>query len=141
MTDLKRKENWVADLAFEVALGYYDDESLLLKYEIPQSRLDLLRATDEFQRAVALYRREFDEGGQEFTIRDRTLASVVLEELSTIAAEDDASHAYRIAAIREVARLAGYGKEETGQQANQGFQVNITFSGSGSSEGVTVEHS
>jgi len=141
MTDLKRKENWVADLAFEVALGYYDDESLLLKYEIPQSRLDLLRATDEFQRAVALYRREIDEGGQEFKIKARKLASVVLEELATIAVDDDASHADRISAIRELARLAGYGKEETGQQANQGFQVNITFSGSGSSEGVTVEHS
>src|SRR5690625_7978285 len=82
-----------------------------------QSRLVLLRATDEFQPAVALYRREIDEGGQEFKIKARKLASVVLEELATIAVDDDASHADRISAIRELARLAGYGEEETGQQA------------------------
>src|SRR5690625_7758256 len=93
MTDLKRKENWVADLAFEVALGYYDAESLLLKYEIPQSRLDLLPATDEFQRAVALYRREIGEGGQECKSKARKLGSAARAVLATHAAADDASHA------------------------------------------------
>jgi hypothetical protein len=123
-----RQDNWVADLAFEVALGYYSPEELQLKFELSDVQYDSACRLPEFQKAVSGYRREIDEQGTEFKLKARKLASELLPELAFIAADDTASHADRISAIREMCRLAGYGKEETAGSQQAPFQINIQFS-------------
>jgi hypothetical protein len=120
--------NWVADLAFEAALGYFSEEELLTKFELTPEKLRAVQVMPEFRKAVTAYRREIDEDGTEFKLKARKLASELLPELAVIAADDTASHADRISAIREMCRLAGYGKEnEPNVSGNMAFQVNINL--------------
>ena len=140
MTALDRNNNWVADLAFEVALGYYSPEELQLKFDLSEEQYDQVQRTPAFEKAVAHYRREIDEDGTEFKLKARKLASTLLPELGEIAADPSASHSDRISAIREMCRLAGYGKEETAQNpGNAGFTVNINMPQSAASEQPTID--
>lgn len=128
MTTPAKRDNWVSDLAFEVALGYYTPEELQIKFDLSDTDLDAAQRLPQFQRAVTNYRREIDEDGTEFKLKARKLASELLPELATIAADGQASHKDRIDAIREMAKLAGYGKEDAkSPNGAEGFQVNITF--------------
>lgn len=128
MTTPAAKPNWVADLAFEVALGYYSPEELQLRFDLTDVQYASAQRLPEFQKAVSAYRREIDEAGTEFKLKARKLASELLPELAVIAADEEASHKDRIEAIREMCKLAGYGKEDAKQpNGPDGFQVNITF--------------
>ena len=128
MTAPAKRDNWVADLAFEVALGYYTPDELRTKFDLTEVELAQAQRIPAFQKAVTAYRREIDENGTEFKLKARKLASELLPELAVIAADEDASHRARIEAIREMARLAGYGKDDAKQSSvADGFQVNITF--------------
>lgn len=136
-----RQNNWVADLAFEVALGYYTPEELDLKYSLTPERRELVQASPEFQRAVALYRREIDETGEEFKLKARKLASELLPELALIVADDKLSTSDRINAYKELARLSGYGRDDAAAgQTQAAFQLQINFSGAAPSPPtVTIE--
>lgn len=116
----------------EVALGYYSPEELCLKFDLSGVQLAGIQKTKEFQKSVALYKRELDEVGTEFKIKARRFASLVLEDLLAIATDDTAAHTDRIAAIKELARLAGYGKDEGTGGVNNGFVVTINMGGSSS---------
>ena len=131
MGQVAQRQNWVADLAFETALGYFSPEELQIKFDLTEVQYNAARQMPEFQRAVTDYRREIDEAGTEFKLKARKLASELLPELAGIAADEAASHKDRIDAIREMCRLAGYGKDDANKGAGgpEGFQVNITFSG------------
>ena len=129
MTLPSRSENWVADLAFETALGYFTPEELELKFSLTSERRRLIEASVDFQRAVALYRREIDETGEEFRLKVRKLASALLPELAAIVSDDSQSASDRISAYKEIARLSGYGREEAPGQGSPTFALQINFSG------------
>lgn len=116
------------DLAFEVALCYFTPEELMLKFGLTAAQYAGITSTEKFKKAVSLYRREIDEAGTEFKIKARKFAALVLDDLIEIAVDQDASHADRIAAIKELARLAGYSTPEVaGGNTMQAFQVNIVM--------------
>lgn len=139
MTTPAQPDNWIDELAFEVALGYYTPEELSVQYDLSPAKLQFVQENPLFQRAVQKYRREIDESGQEFKFKARKLASILLPEVAAIAADETASHSDRIKAFAELARMAGYGKEDPTPQGNQAFQVNISFSGAAAPASVQYE--
>ena len=126
MSDLALTDDWMPDLAFEVALGYYTPEELQLRFGLSETRYSQVRALPAFQKIVDSHRRDIDEKGTQFKLKARKLASALLPEVAAVVADPTASHADRISAFNTLAKMAGYGKEET-QNAPQGFSVNITF--------------
>lgn len=113
-------------LAYDVALEYDTDDDICLQHGIHRATLQTIKANPVFRQAVLTAERDITETGKEFKLKARKLSSLVLEELSHIAMAEDASHSDRINAIKELTKLAGYGKEE-GAGAGNAFQVNINL--------------
>lgn len=97
-----------AQLAYEIALGYHSPADLCLKFGIDAPLFEALQADPRFQRAVLAAKRQIDDMGTEFQVKARKLASLVVEELGSIALNPLATPGDRISAIRELARFAGY---------------------------------
>jgi hypothetical protein len=95
-------------LAYEVALGYHTPDELCTRFDLDPALLAALQADPRFQRAVVVAKREIDDMGTEFQVKARKLASLVIDELGTIAINPLATASDRISAIRELARFAGY---------------------------------
>lgn len=112
-------------LAFDIALGYNEEEDVCLQYNVTPATLEALRLNPEFRKAVIVAEREITEAGTEFKLKARKLSSLVLDELSTIALSEYATHNDRINAIKELTKLAGYAKEDSAP--GTAFQVNINL--------------
>ncbi len=121
-----------AALAFEVALGYFSPQELQLRFGVAPEVLRALREDERFKRAVLAYRREIDETGTQFKVKARKLASIVLDDLGVIALDPTVDTMDRIQAIRDLARYAGYAKDEAPQAANNAFAIQINLSQAGS---------
>jgi len=106
------QKNWIADLAFETALGYYTPGELRLKYERTQHRHRILEQTGTFKKAVQAYRREIDEAGDHFKLKARKMASELLDVLFEIAADETTTAKERIQAIDNLCRYAGFDKQK-----------------------------
>lgn len=121
-----RHDNWLADLAFEVALGYFTPDELQTRFDLTPTAFDQTLRTPAFTRAVQVFKRQIDEEGQEFKIKARKMASESLDVLFAIAANDMADQSDRIKAVEALCRYAGFdkGAEAPSQQA---FIVNINM--------------
>lgn len=110
------EENWVQQLAFEVALEYFAPEDLQLKFQLDPADYEQVVHHDDFRRAVADYRREIDDEGIAFKLRARKAAEDMLMVMYQIAHDADQKGADRIAAAKAVCEYAGYAKpqEEAG---------------------------
>lgn len=125
MTNQLRDKTWVHDLAFEVALKYFTPDQLCRRFDLSPEQFEAVLQEPVFLREVDKRRREIDESGEQFKFKARKWASLLLEDLAAIAADDTASHGDRIKAFAEIARMAGYGREDVQPQGNNAFQVNI----------------
>lgn len=112
-------------LAFDMALGYDSEEDVCLTHNVSPETLEALKLNPEFRKAILVSEREITESGKEFKLKARKLSSIVLDELSAIALSEYATHNDRINAIKELTRLAGYAKEDSGPSS--AFQVNINL--------------
>lgn len=119
-------DNWIADLAFEVALEYYAPEELQARFELSPVEFEKIQSSPLFKNAVLAARREIDEQGTQFKVLARKLASVSLPQLLQIANDPIASHADRISAITALAKFSGFDREEK-SGGNTAFQLNIHF--------------
>ena len=122
-TDLTKLD--LEKLAYDVALRYDTPEELCLRHGIDEPMLERIQAIPQFQKAVLVAEREITETGKEFKLKARKLSSLVLDDLAAIALSDKADHSARISAIKELTRLAGYGKDDTAP--GSAFQVNINL--------------
>ena len=52
------------EFAYELALGYFDDEGLRLKFGLAPAALEKWKANEEIKRLVLLAQREIDESDQ-----------------------------------------------------------------------------
>lgn len=129
MTTPTTTDNWVLDLAFEVALEYHTPEQLQRKYDLTADQYNAVLQTPRFLAAVDTAQRTIDEDGTQFKLLARRLSTVLLPKLAEVANDQYAKDADRINAIKEVARLAGYGKEEAASGSNTGFSVTINVGG------------
>lgn len=114
-------------LAFDLALGYDSPEDVALRHNLPLYLVERVQHVPEFRKAMLIAGREITETGKEFKLKARKLSSIVLEELATIALDDEASHSDRIKAISELTKLAGYQRDAELTGVNQAFQVNINL--------------
>ena len=119
-----KKQNWIADLAFETALGYYSPEELQLKYELSSQRFAILQNTKTFKQAVQAYRREIDEAGEHFKLKARRMASEVLDVLFELAGDPNTSSGDRIKAVDHLCKYAGFDKEQE-NDASTGITIQI----------------
>ena len=121
-----RKEDWLAELAFEVALGYYTPEDLQVKYDLTLEQYYKIKRLPQFKRAVQVFKRQIDEEGQQFRVKARKMATETLDVLFNLAADDEAANSDRIRAVEALCRYAGFEKGVADSaQGNQGFTVNI----------------
>jgi len=121
-----RKEDWLAELAFEVALGYYTPEDLQVKYDLTLEQFSKIQRLPQFKRAVQVFKRQIDEEGQQFRVKARKMATETLDVLFNLAADDEAANSDRIRAVEALCRYAGFEKGVADSaQGNQGFTVNI----------------
>lgn len=131
-------QNWVQDLAFEVALGYFAPEELVLKFEISEAQLDTIQKHPAFKRAVKDYRRQIDDEGDAFRLRAKKSAELALEVPNRIAHDDLVDPATRLKAVDQIVQYAGWGKKD--DKDSSGVTINIkTYAGEPTTTGVTIE--
>lgn len=134
--------NWVTDLAFEVALGYYTSADLCVQYDVTEAQFERLREMTSFQRAVKAYRREIDDEGIAFRLRARKLAEAVLEELSGIAFDERLEPKDRLQAMTMLCRYAGFETKEQKTDTGVRLIINTNLSlgeGAAGPQGYTIE--
>lgn len=134
--------NWVTDLAFEVALGYYTSADLCVQYDISEAQFERLREMTSFQRTVKSYRREIDDEGIAFRLRARKLAEAVLEELSSIAFDERLEPKDRLQAMTMLCRYAGFEAKEQKTETGVKLIINTNLSlgeGAAGPQGYTLE--
>ena len=119
-----RSDEWLDNLAFEVALQYFSPDELQIKYDLSRDQYDRLVEHPGFKRAVDSYRREIDEEGHHFKIKARRMASEVLDTFFELAGDPTVAPADRINAAKQLCQYAGIDKD-TGTEKNEGFTVNI----------------
>lgn len=133
----RKQDDWLTDLAFEVALRYYTPDELQMRFELTADEYEQILQAQQFQQLQLAAARDIDEKGKQFKVLARKLATESLPNLFAIAGDSEASNSDRIAAITALSRFAGFDKEQ-GQQGNTAFQVNINLS-SAPTRGVTVD--
>lgn len=136
-TDPRAAENWVSDLAFEVALEYFAPEQLQLRYDLSGEQYEQIVHTNKFQKLVLAHRRDIDENGTQFKVLARKLATINLPKLHEIIQDPTASHSDRISAHTALARFGGLDKSESADRGNTAFALQINF-GSDESRTVTI---
>lgn len=96
----------VVKLAVDAALGYYSESELMARSGFPPEVFRALMAEPQMQLAITEYRRELSGGDTPLRLRAARMLWQVMDELPSIARfAEEASD--RIAAIRELAKLAG----------------------------------
>ena len=118
----RKKDDWLTDLAFELALRYYTPEELQLRYELTPEQFETITSKEQFKQLQLAAARNIDERGKQFKVLARKLATESLPNLFEIAADQDASHSDRIAAVTALSRFAGFDKQEQAS-GNKAFQV------------------
>lgn len=134
-----RSPQWVYDLAFEVALGYFDENDLALKFDLSPAQLEAIGKNTAFRKAVRDYRRQIDDAGDAFRLRAKKSAELALDVPNYIAHDKTVDPATRLKAVDQLVKYAGWGKEEN---ADTGVTINIkTYAApsSGAANGVTIE--
>lgn len=115
-------ESWVYDLAFEWALGYFDENDLALKFDLSPAQLKAVSENTAFKRAVRDYRRQIDDAGDAFRLRAKKSAEIALDVPNRIAHDKTVDPATRLKAVDQLVKYAGWGKDEN---ADTGVTINI----------------
>lgn len=114
------------DLAGEVALGYFDDDAICLKFGIDADTLLAIGRDTGFRRLVLDAMRRQDEGGEAFRMEARRRMEGMLDVLEDIARDDKAGKATRIQAATAIGKYAGHeGSREDGAGVTLQIRTNL----------------
>lgn len=124
--------NWVEELAFEVALGYFTPEELQLKYDMTPVQYEHVTKLPAFRKAEADYRREIDDEGIAFKLRARRAAEDILTELYAISFNQNIDAKDRLKAMEMLCRYAGFetAKSEDGGGVKLQIYTNLSLNDS-----------
>ncbi len=92
--------------AYEVALGYFDDEGLRLRFGLTPTALEDYKNREETCRMVLMKQREIDESDQAIRIHARRAARIAIEELAGLVKDDEAPAKTRMEAARQLREYA-----------------------------------
>lgn len=101
-----KPENWLQELAYDIALEYHPPQELQGKYGLPPEEYERLVTSPHVARAVSGYRRMIDEETVQARLKTKRLASVLVEELGRMAIDPRLEPAVRLRAIEDVCRYA-----------------------------------
>lgn len=134
-------QNWVQELAFEVALGYFTPEDLQLKYDLTPDQYAHVTALPSFRKASADYRREIDDEGIAFKLRARKAAEDILEELHAMAFDQRLDAKDRLKAMEMVCKYAGFEAQRVDDGGGVKLQIftNLDLNGASSGQTYTIE--
>jgi hypothetical protein len=132
-------ENWVQELAFEVALEYFPPEDLQLKFELTPSHFLHITSMPDFKRAVAAYRREIDDEGIAFRLRARKAAEGVLEEMYSMCFDQTLKAQDRLKAMEMLCKYAGFETQKQNSDGGVKLQIFTNLSLEGNTTGQTYE--
>lgn len=104
----RHTENWVQNLAFEVALGYFTPEELQTKFGLTPEAYQQITSMVDFRRAEADYRREIDDEGIAFRLRARKAAEEILSEMYAMAFDQTLDAKDRLRAMELMCKYAGF---------------------------------
>lgn len=128
MDSLEFEDNWAAKLAAEAAMGYYDRRELLLRSGLEPEIFNAVYESPDFQLAVRQYRKELHAEMSPIKAKASRMLWDSMDNLKEIAQNEEYPGADRIAAIREIAKLAGEtAKEEATANATATIQI-VQFS-------------
>jgi len=123
-----KPQNWVQELAYEVALEYHPPQELMNKYNLAEDEYQRLIAAPHFTRAVSSYRRIIDEDSIQAKLKVKRMASVLVEHVGIMAADPTLDPAVRLRAIEDLCRYAELdrpAKDDSAANQGTGFTVNI----------------
>ena len=124
VNELTKAENWAVKLAAEAAMGYYTEEELRLRSNLEPEIFEAVYRSPDFQAAVSQYRKEMQAIGSPVKAKASRMLWHSMDNLKDISENMEVPASDRIAAIREMARLAGEGaKEENGASATATIQI------------------
>lgn len=92
--------------AYELALGYFDDEGLCTRFDILPSYLPTLKDMKVIRRLVIKKKREIDESDQAIRILARRAARIAIENAAKIIEDEDAPAKTRMEAGRQLREFA-----------------------------------
>ena len=121
-------EDWVQQLAFEVALGYYPPEDLCLAFDLQPAEFEQLQSERAFQKSVKAYEREVDDEGTAFRLKARRYAEASLSHLKSIIDDSDEDSSVRVKAIELLNRLAGTDKQKEKAEGGTKLIINTNLS-------------
>lgn len=127
MTAPAIQDNWVLDLAFEVALEYHTDEELQRRFGLDNETYYQILDLPEFKKAAAEAKRDIDEKGTQFRVLARKLATSLLPSLAAIGFDTAAEQSDRINAIKEVFKAAGFHEDQTSAPVQVKFITNLSM--------------
>lgn len=120
-------DNWAARLALETAMGYYDRDELFARSGLTREVYESVTTAPEFKLAVTEYKRELHSGPSPLKTKATRMLWDSIGNLKMIASDADVAPADRIAAIREIAKLAGALVETPAATATATIQI-VRFS-------------
>lgn len=102
------------DLAADVALGYFDEDAICLRYAIDVATLAKIGKDAAFRRLALDALRRQDEAGDAFRLAARRRMDGMLDVLQGIAKDAKASKSTRIQAVALLGKYAGHESAEAG---------------------------
>lgn len=132
-------ENWVQELAFEVALGYFTPEELRTKFDLSESHLAHIQGLPAFKKAVGDYRREIDDEGIAFRLRARKAAEDIIEELYAMAFTQTIDAKDRLKAMEMLCKYAGFETAKTEGSDGVKLQIYTNLNFGGAEKTYTIE--
>lgn len=94
------------EFAYELALGYFDDEGLRLRFGLLPSALETYKASEDIKRMVLLKQREIDESDEAMRIHARRAARVAISDMAALVQDEDAPAKVRMDASRQLREFA-----------------------------------
>lgn len=129
--------------AYELALGYFDDEELRRRFKLQPAPFAMYKASDAIQLLVLEKQRELDESDFALKVHARRAARVALSEYINIVKDPEAPAKTRMEAgkqIREIAR--GVDKDALQGDTGEGMLIlktNLDLEGAKGVYAITAE--
>lgn len=123
-----KPENWLQELAYDIALEYHPPEELRDKYDLTIESYERVSNSVPVKRAVASYKRMIDEDTTQARLKTKRLASTLIEEVGAIAMDRTLDPAVRLRAIEDVCKYAELEKptkQDDSQNNSAPFMINI----------------